>query len=215
MHASHHSTLQTTALYIDTHTHTPTPSSVINSLDYCNTAQLTSTHYTQGEVTSLTSGVTIWSLLWGNMEYCVKLSGENVSCYSNKIESVSLRNVHTILLRKWCHNSKRFAQLDPHHGRKTSWHRHGMKKLRHCIKKPRHCNAMCSKLQPAALKQLKSSWNYNDNNNNKSDDVYGAVIMPSWHIVFNEFSHRWPPTLRPSQKSEVKWVGFNVPLNTL
>ena len=120
MHASHHSTLQTTALCTHTHTHThPAVSSTHLTTD-CNTAQLTLTHYTQGEVTSLTSVVTIWSLLRGNTEYCVKLSGENVWCYSNKIESVSLRNVHTILLRKWCHNSKRFAQLGPYHGRKTA-----------------------------------------------------------------------------------------------
>jgi len=31
------------------------------------------------------------SLLWGNTTYCVKLSGEDLSRYSNKIESVGLR----------------------------------------------------------------------------------------------------------------------------
>jgi len=32
----------------------------------------------------------LWSLLWGNMAHCVKFSGEDLSRYSNKIESVGL-----------------------------------------------------------------------------------------------------------------------------
>jgi len=31
------------------------------------------------------------SMLWGNMAYCVKLTGEDMSRYSNKIESDGLR----------------------------------------------------------------------------------------------------------------------------
>jgi len=31
------------------------------------------------------------SMLWGNMMYCVKLSGEDLLRYSNNIESVGLR----------------------------------------------------------------------------------------------------------------------------
>jgi len=31
-------------------------------------------------------------MLWGNTAYCAKLSGEDLSRYSNKIESVGLRN---------------------------------------------------------------------------------------------------------------------------
>jgi len=52
----------------------------------------------------------------------VKLSGKDLSRYSNKIESVGLKNVHiiTILLRKWCHNNKQFTQLAPRHGGKTA-----------------------------------------------------------------------------------------------
>jgi len=30
-------------------------------------------------------------MLWGNSAYCVKLSGEDLSRYSNKIESIGLR----------------------------------------------------------------------------------------------------------------------------
>jgi len=30
-------------------------------------------------------------MLWGNTAYCVKLSGEDLSSYSNKTESVGLR----------------------------------------------------------------------------------------------------------------------------
>jgi len=32
------------------------------------------------------------AMLWGNTAYCEKLSGEDLSRYSNKIESVGLRN---------------------------------------------------------------------------------------------------------------------------
>jgi len=31
------------------------------------------------------------SMVWGNTAYCVKLSGEDLSCYSNKIKSAGLR----------------------------------------------------------------------------------------------------------------------------
>jgi len=39
----------------------------------------------QSDVTVIGGHVTI-STLRGNMAYCVKLSGEDLSCYSNKIE---------------------------------------------------------------------------------------------------------------------------------
>ena len=42
--------------------------------------------------------VTLPSLLWGNTAYCVKLSGEDSSRYSNKTESVGLRNVRIITI---------------------------------------------------------------------------------------------------------------------
>jgi len=31
------------------------------------------------------------SMLWGNMAYCEKLNGEDLSCYSRRIKSVVLR----------------------------------------------------------------------------------------------------------------------------
>jgi len=67
--------------------------------------------------------------------YCVKLSGEDLSRCSIKTESVGLRECpyyHHLTLRKWCRNNRRFSELVPHHGGKTSWHRYGMKRLRHC-----------------------------------------------------------------------------------
>jgi len=42
------------------------------------------------DVTVVCGHITV-SMLWVNTLYCVKLSGENLSRYSNKIESVGLR----------------------------------------------------------------------------------------------------------------------------
>ena len=39
----------------------------------------------------VTSPSSAMSMLWGNTVYCLKLSGEDLSRYSNKIESVALR----------------------------------------------------------------------------------------------------------------------------
>jgi len=76
------------------------------------------------------------SMLWGNTAYCVKLSGEDLSSCSNKIESVGLRNklmrIVAILLRKWCHNNKHFVRACPTSWRENTWRRYGMKKLRYC-----------------------------------------------------------------------------------
>jgi len=55
-------------------------------------------------------------MLWGNTVYCMKLSGEDLSRYSNKIENV---RIITILLRKRCHNNKHFAE-PPRHGGGTA-----------------------------------------------------------------------------------------------
>jgi len=64
------------------------------------------------------------SMLWSNTAYCVKLSSDDLSHYSDNIESVGLRNenvrITTILLRKWCHNNKHFSELAPQHGRKAA-----------------------------------------------------------------------------------------------
>ena len=66
------------------------------------------------------------------MAYCVKLSGEDSSRYSNKIESEVQENVRIItMLLTGCPTSLR----------ENSWHRYGMKKLRHChpMYKPDGC----------------------------------------------------------------------------
>ena len=52
--------------------------------------------------------------------YCARLSGEDLSRYSNKIESVGLRKCpyyryHT---KKWCQNNKHFAELASQNGGK-------------------------------------------------------------------------------------------------
>jgi len=59
-------------------------------------------------------GHTMISTLRGNVIYCLKLSGEDLSCYSNKIEDRC--SYHCM----WCQNNKRFSQLAPHHGKKTA-----------------------------------------------------------------------------------------------
>jgi len=38
-----------------------------------------------------TTVMSLYSMLWDNVVYCVKLRGEDLSCYSSKIESVGLR----------------------------------------------------------------------------------------------------------------------------
>ena len=72
----------------------------------------------------MTSRQSVFSVLWGNTLYCVKFSGEDLSRYSNEIESVglALENVLiiTVLLRKCCHSNKHFAELAPHRGGKTA-----------------------------------------------------------------------------------------------
>jgi len=62
-------------------------------------------------------------MLWGNMALCAKLSGEDLSGYSNKIEPVVLRKCtyyYYTLLRKRYEDSKHFAELVPHHDGKTA-----------------------------------------------------------------------------------------------
>jgi len=55
-------------------------------------------------------------MLWRHTAYCVKLSGEDLWRYLNKIESVGLRTC------PHCHNDKHFAwaELASHHGGKTA-----------------------------------------------------------------------------------------------
>ena len=55
--------------------------------------------------------------------YWVKLSDDDLSRYSNKIEPISLRkrpHYHCLTIRKWRHDSKRSSELAPHHGGKTA-----------------------------------------------------------------------------------------------
>ena len=71
------------------------------------------------DVTIICGHITI-SVLWGNTEYCVKLSGEDLLRYSNKIESVGLRKCpyYHYLTKKvmlQIYNNKHFA-VAPHHG---------------------------------------------------------------------------------------------------
>jgi len=44
----------------------------------------------RSDVTVICGHITI-AMLWGNTAYCVKLIGEYLSCYSNKIDSVDVR----------------------------------------------------------------------------------------------------------------------------
>jgi len=53
--------------------------------------------YTLGEATSQQSVYTI-SMLWGNTAYCVILSGEDLSRYSNKIPSAGLKKMSVLSL---------------------------------------------------------------------------------------------------------------------
>jgi len=68
--------------------------------------------------------ITTHNNLWGNTLYCVKLSGEDLSRYSNEIESVGLRkcpHYHYFIKRKWCHSNKRFSELSPLHIMAEKW----------------------------------------------------------------------------------------------
>jgi len=67
----------------------------------------------------MTSQQSVIAMLWRNTAYCVKLSDEDSSRYSNKIES----DVTITII----------SQSLPHIMAATnSWHRYGVKKLRHC-----------------------------------------------------------------------------------
>jgi len=58
-------------------------------------------------------------MLWGNTAYCVRLSGEDLSHYSNKIESVGLRKCPPTYIRVravvWkCGEGQTHKQTDRH-----------------------------------------------------------------------------------------------------
>jgi len=64
-------------------------------------------------------GHNMTSILWSNTAYCVKLSGEDLSRYSTKIESVGLRKcpyyrIIAIVLRLWFHSITNISQSWPH-----------------------------------------------------------------------------------------------------
>ena len=71
-------------------------------------------------VAALHCQITI-SMLWGNIAYRVKLSGEDSSYHSNITESVSLRkcSYYHYLTKKAKSHNKHFSELAPHHGGKT------------------------------------------------------------------------------------------------
>jgi len=90
------------------------------------------------------------SNLWSQYDlyvaaYCVKLSGEDFSRYSDKIEPVPLRRCS--YYHYFTYSNKYFSQHAPVSWRGNSWHRYGTKKLRHCH--PAYCNL-------AALKSVKN-----------------------------------------------------------
>jgi len=66
--------------------------------------------------------------------YCAYLSGEDLSHYSNKIESVGLRKCpyYRYLTKKVMSEWETLRRAWPTTWRKNSWHRYDMKKLRHC-----------------------------------------------------------------------------------
>jgi len=60
--------------------------------------------------------------VWGNTEYCVNLSGEDLSRYSNKIELVGLTKCpyYHYPSKKVMSNNKHFSEFAPHHGGKAA-----------------------------------------------------------------------------------------------
>jgi len=73
------------------------------------------------DVTAICGHDTI-SMLLGNTGYCVKLSGEELWRYSNKIESVESDVTVISIYQSLRHNM----------AGKNSWHRYDRKKLRQC-----------------------------------------------------------------------------------
>jgi len=74
------------------------------------------------------------SVLWGNMAYCVDLSGEDLSCHSNKVESADMRKCpyYHDPTKKVMSHEQTFLRACPTSRRKYRRHRYSMKKLRHC-----------------------------------------------------------------------------------
>jgi len=66
-------------------------------------------------------------------QHIVLCGGEDLSLYSNKIESVGSRKCpcNHYLTKKWCYSNNHFTELAPHNG--GSWHRYDLKKLCHCV----------------------------------------------------------------------------------
>jgi len=73
--------------------------------------------------------------MWrGNTAYCVKLSGEDLSRYSNKIESVGLKKCphYHYLSKKVMSQQQTFLRAGPTSWRENSRYRYGTKKLCRC-----------------------------------------------------------------------------------
>jgi len=70
------------------------------------------------------------SVLCGNTTYCVKLSGEDLSRFSNKSKSVGLRKCpyYHYLTKKVMSQYQTLLRACPHHGGNIA----GRKKLSHC-----------------------------------------------------------------------------------
>ena len=132
-------------------------------------------------------------MLWGNTAYCVKLSGEDLSRYSNKTESVGLRQCpcyHYLTKKnKWCHNSKHFSELAPHHGVKTADIDMVWRKLRHCHPIYRFMPLFTVRIGPAAIRVR---------------CIVGRQHRRVWSYLI------YPTTLAPCRVSEVSWTELKV-----
>ena len=94
---------------------------------------IVSRSHTQGEVTSHICGRNAIAILQVNKSYCVQVNGENLSRYSNKIESVGLRkcSYYRYLIEKVTSTDVKttnILQSLPHKMAETA----DMNKLRHC-----------------------------------------------------------------------------------
>jgi len=59
-------------------------------------------------------------MLWATTAYCVKLSGDSLSSYSNNIEPVGLRQCLAYRIVLSDATITHFSELAPHHGGKTA-----------------------------------------------------------------------------------------------
>jgi len=69
-------------------------------------------------------------MLWDISAYCVKLNGEDLLRYSNKIESIGLRKrpYYRYITKKVTSQQQTFRRTCPTSWRENSWYKYGMKK---------------------------------------------------------------------------------------